>query len=407
MGCAAGILGHRRGGKTVNFKRAIPFAWADLPALLLAAVSAATVTAGAGLLRGQNPIVMGTLGLGVAGATFVLDKLLVERLNALRPTQSFACLLICWIPLFCFATALGAATTFNAIAPRIVQREVEQSFRAHWRTEASKVSTYILNLTTALQKQVDAITLEIDREKGRLAAARQERTAYSPETLQGLKRRQDTARVLLRQATAVNPIPLESPAEPGKGGGQIDRVYRDLSRIHASAASALDDPPAMPEYEPFIPPATDLQSLLAEETKRKSWPALGAWGVSFWLELLPILALWRGGRRYRLSVRIGEWRRRTRDVWHALLGRQTPEPLPILIMPLQLRGTLRLALPGDYTLGEVTPLLEDAVSNLAGIRGYRVAQLSNLQGEHLEEALPVLPQLRGGPLVLSVVEGGQ
>lgn len=392
----------------MDFKKALPFALADLPALLLAAMSAITVTAGAVLLRGQNPLVMLALGVGVAGATFVLDKLLVARLNALRPTQSIVCLLICWVPLFSFATALGTVATFSAIAPRLVQREAEASFRAYWTSATSDVSTYLLHLTTALQKQGDAITLEIDGEQGRQAVARRERTPYSLESLRGLQRRQAATRVLQRRATAVTPLPLESPAEPGKGREQVDRAYRELSRIHATALSVLDAPPSLPAFEPFIPPATDLQSVLAEETKHKSWPALGAWGVSFWLELLPILALWRGGRRYRLAVRIGEWRRRTRDVYHALLGRQTPEPLPIVIEPLRLGGTLRIALPRDYTLGEVRPLLEDAVSSLAGNRGpYRLDRLSNSQGERLEEALPLLPQLGGAPLVLTVVEGEQ
>ena len=51
----------------------------DLPALLLTGVSAVTVTTGARLLRGQNPILMLTLGVGVAGATFVLE--LPTRVN--------------------------------------------------------------------------------------------------------------------------------------------------------------------------------------------------------------------------------------------------------------------------------------------------------------------------------------
>src|SRR5438034_235539 len=41
----------------------------DLPALLLTGVSAVTVTTGARLLRGQNPILMLTLGVGGGCAT--------------------------------------------------------------------------------------------------------------------------------------------------------------------------------------------------------------------------------------------------------------------------------------------------------------------------------------------------
>src|SRR5215218_94344 len=47
--------------------------WADTPALILAGVSAVTTTTGARLLRGQDPMLMLALGVGVAGATFVLE----------------------------------------------------------------------------------------------------------------------------------------------------------------------------------------------------------------------------------------------------------------------------------------------------------------------------------------------
>ena len=62
--------------------------WADAPALMLAGVSAVTVTTGARPLRGQGTFLMLALGAGVAGATFVLEKLLVERISAVRPRQS-------------------------------------------------------------------------------------------------------------------------------------------------------------------------------------------------------------------------------------------------------------------------------------------------------------------------------
>src|SRR6187397_1366369 len=101
--------------------------WADLPALLLAVVSAVTVTSGARLLRGQNPMLMLLLGIGVAGATFVLDKLLVERLNAVNPRQSLGSLLVCWVPLLAFATALATIATFSWLAPEIARRDLEQS----------------------------------------------------------------------------------------------------------------------------------------------------------------------------------------------------------------------------------------------------------------------------------------
>src|SRR5918993_4228117 len=116
---------------------------ADIPALLLAGVSAVTVTAGAQLLRGQNSMLMLVLGIGVAGATFVLDKMLVDRLGSIRPRQSLPALLLCWAPLFLFATALATVTTFSWIVPQIAKQDLEFSRRVHWTHEAGKVSSYV------------------------------------------------------------------------------------------------------------------------------------------------------------------------------------------------------------------------------------------------------------------------
>src|SRR5215217_4938994 len=98
--------------------------WADTPALILAGVSAVTTTTGARLLRGQDPMLMLALGIGVAGATFVLEKLLVMRFNALAPRQSLFSLLLCWLPLFLFATALATVATFSWIAPEVARRDL-------------------------------------------------------------------------------------------------------------------------------------------------------------------------------------------------------------------------------------------------------------------------------------------
>src|SRR5216110_2594044 len=146
----------------------------DLPALLLTGVSAVTVTTGARLLRGQNPILMLTLGVGVAGATFVLDRLLVERLNAIRPRQSLASLVVCWAPLFLFAAALATLATFSWIAPELSRRDLEQSRRSHWSSEAEKGATYLGLVKTSLRRQSDKTQAAIDAERQHAAAARRE-----------------------------------------------------------------------------------------------------------------------------------------------------------------------------------------------------------------------------------------
>ena len=63
--------------------------WTDIPALLLAAVRAATVTAGAILLRGgQHWFVFAALGIGVAGLALVIERQVADRINEpLRPRK--------------------------------------------------------------------------------------------------------------------------------------------------------------------------------------------------------------------------------------------------------------------------------------------------------------------------------
>jgi hypothetical protein len=382
--------------------------WADVPALLLTGVSAVTVMAGARLLRGQNQVLMLALGVGVAGATFVLEKRLVERMNSIRPKQSLLSLVLCWLPLFLFATVLATFATFSWIAPEIAQRDLDESRRAHWTNESNRVGKYLLDLQTALRRQAPTTQRDIGVERRRAAAARYEGIPHAPEPLRALQQNLAAVRELERRVPTVQRLPLDLPTDEARAREQVDRVFRDLADLHASAVLATAGAPALPNYEPFVPPPSDLQSVVAEETRKRSWRAMTAWGAALWVELLPLFALWRGGRRVPLAARIVQWRCRVIEIFDALLGRHTATPLPILIEPLQVRGVVRVALPGEYTLTDCTPLLEEAVGTLTGLLGaYELHRISNARGDNLDENLPLLPQLDGEPLVLSVVEGRQ
>jgi hypothetical protein len=389
----------------MNESTGLRFTWADFPALLLAGVSAITVTTGAQLIRGQHRAVMLALGIGVAGATIVLDKLLVERLNSVTPRQNLPSLLLCWLSLFLFATTLATFATFSWIAPEVVRRDLDESRRLHWTREAEKVSTYLMSLRRELRRQVEAANVGIDTERRRASAARIEAAPYSPEHLRSFQRTAAAARDLDRRIPAIQTLPLDLPDEK-TAVTQRDRAFRDLADIHASALLVLKDPPVLPTHDPFIAPSTDLQSVIAEETRKRTWRAVTAWGAALWVELLPLLALWRGGRKVSLASRIFQWRSRARETFDAITGRRAPGPLPIVIEPLQVRGVVRVALPSEYTLPDCAPFLDEAIRTLTGLFGsYQLIRVSNTRGDNLDEHLPLLPQLNGEPLVLSVIEG--
>lgn len=413
-GAAAGPSHHRLTETTHPPKAAAtigslgPLTWADGPALILAGVSAVTTTTGARLLRGQDPMLMLALGIGVAGATFVLEKLLVTRFNALAPRQSLFSLLLCWVPLFLFATALATVATFSWIAPEVARRDLGHSRALHWTHEGQKVSTYLTTLRSALRRQADASQLEAESERRRAAAARAAGESYTAEPLRAAQRRLTLTRDLERRVSTVQPLPVERPLDPSEASQRLDRVFTDLGDLHASALLVLQSAPPLPAYEAFEPPSGDLQTLLAEETVRGSWRATTAWGAALWVELLPLLALWRGGRKIPLAVRIHRWRRAAGDTFTALRGRGAAAQLPIVIEPLKVRGVVRLAVMAEYTLSDCAALLDEAVAGLSGVRGaYQLRGVSNVRGDALDANVPLLPQLRGEPLVLSVVEAGQ
>jgi hypothetical protein len=379
--------------------------WDDLPAILLTGVSAITVTAGARLLRGQNPLLMLVLGFGVAGATFVLDRLVVQRLNSIRPRQSLPALLACWLPMFLFATTLATFATFSWLAPAVVRRDLDESHRQHWNVETGKVSAYFVSLTTALRKQADAVQTEIDAERRRGSAARRDGTAWTPDALRAQQRKLAAIRDLDKKLPTIARPPIDPPDEAAAAAQQLETGFRSLQDVHATAALLLPAPPALPLYEPFSPPSADLQSVMMEETRKRTWRAITAWSAAAWVELLPMLALWRGGRKAPLAARVVQWRTRVKDTADALRGRHVTTALPIAIEPLNIRGIVRVAAPPDYTLADCTPLLEEAVETLTGVLGsYDLRSVATARGERVNDGTPLLPQLRGQPLVLSVEE---
>lgn len=376
--------------------------WDDFPAMLLTAVSAVTVTSGARLVRGQNPVLMLLLGAGIAGAMFVLDRLLVQRLNSIRPRQSLPGLLVCWVPLFLFATSLATFATFSWIAPAVIRQDLDDAHRQHWADETGRISAYVVALTGALRQEADATQAEI--EAGRRAAARRAGAVPSPDMLRAQYRKIAAIREAEKKLSGLQRPPIDLPAAEA-GRSALEIAFRAIDDVHATAATLLASPIARPTYRPFAPPPTDLQSVLMEETRKGTWRALTAWGAALWVELLPLLALWRGGRKATLAARTVQWRARIKDTVDAVRGHHTQIALPIVIEPLQVRGIVRVAAPSNYTLSDCAPLLDEAIATLTGVLGnYELKGISNARGDGVDDATPLLPQLNGQPLILSVQE---
>ena len=378
--------------------------WDDLPALLLTAVSAITVTTGAGLLRGQSAALMLLLGAGVAGATFVLDRLLVQRLNSIRPRQSLPGLLLCWAPLFLFSTALATLATFSWIAPEIARRDLDEARRQHWTGETDRISAYVVALTAALRKQTEVTQAEIDGERRRASAARRDGTTYpaeeSPRAAAQARRDARPRATTPGDAAAADRSPARRRRH-GHPGGRVSRCRRRARqrRFNADRAAGASEPPAVHRAANRSAKRGDGGNAQA------TWRALSAWGAALWVEVLPLLALWRGGRKASLAARVLQWRSRITDTADALRGRHTPAALPIVIEPLQVRGIVRVAAPNDYTLTDCAPLLDEAIGALTAVLGsYELHRISNARGDSVDEGAPLLPQLNGQPLVLSVQE---
>lgn len=376
----------------------------DLPGVVLSIVSAATVAHGAMLLRNQAPVLMFMLGAGVAAATYVLDKRLIERLNSIRPQQNLLLVFLCWLPLFVVATAFAAVTAFSAIAPTLGVEEGKQVRRQHWARETSKLSHYLGALQTAVQQQATSLTVDIDTEQRTVAAARAQKLPVSTDRLRALRRRAaGIASVRTRVVGATTP-PAEPPDDHAEALRALSASFQSLRALDADARSVIDAVPNVPAYELLAEPSTDLQSVVVRETLARSAPAILAWTTAALIEILPLVALFRGGRKIPMAVRLLEVRRRISDVHDVLRGRVPLVNVPMLVEPFQVKGVLRARLLPSSTARDCMPRLEEAIAEVPRRASGRavIVGLSTASGELIEADQPLLGQLEGRPLVVRV-----
>lgn len=385
-------------------RRRFNFDMEDMPGIVLSIVSAATVAHGAMLLRKQSPVLMFTLGAGVAAATYLLDKRLIERLNSIRPQQNLLLVVLCWLPLFTVATAFAAVTAFSAIAPALGAEEGKQARRQHWARETLKLSQYLGALQTTVQQQASKVNAEIDSEQRTVAATRAQRLPVSTDRLRGLRRKAAGIAALRTRVVAATTPPTEPPDDHAEALRALSTSFQSLRGLDADARSVLDTVPTVPTYELVAEPSTDLQSLLVRETLARSGPAVLAWSTAALIEILPLVALFRGGRKIPLSVRLLEARRRISEVRDVLRGRVPLVNVPMLVEPLQVKGLLRARLLPSSTARDCMPRLEDAIAEVPVRASGRpvIVGLSTASGAAIEADEPLLEQLDGQPLVVRV-----
>lgn len=381
------------------------WSWADAPAILLAAVRAATVTAGAVLIRGGLPWqAFAVLGVAVAGLALVIERQLTERLNQpLQPRQSILALLACWAPTFITAVSFSALTAFAVIAPAVGKREVETSFSEYWRAESQKVSAWTLNLRTATNRVVEGKQREVEAEQARIAAARRERIPYSTAVLAGLRRELVSARNVAQKAATLEPLPLAAPVDHVNAADILGATFRSLIDIYVPVSGLLTAVPEPPAPTAFQAPVVDLPTLFMHETAARNGSATVGWAIALLLEELSFIALWRGGQRVPLAARVREWWRRAADLKDAILRRNLPVALPIMLEPMGLAGAIYLNVSPDFTLSDCMPRLRDTLSKHPDIGAARnVLSITGAGGKALDEHAPLMQQLAGSRLVITL-----
>jgi hypothetical protein len=382
------------------------WAWADLPALLLGMVRAATVTAGALLIRGGLPWqVFAVLGVAVAGLALVVERQVTDRLNnPLNPQQSLTSLIACWLPTLAIAVTLNALTAFAVLAPSVSKRELDRSHQEYWRSEATKTAEWTLVLRTSAARLVEAKQQEVDTEQLRLAAARRERVPYSTDALSALRRELTKTREVLRNASAIQSLPITAPPDTAEASKILQASLRGLTDVYVSSSGFMPtlSPPPVPVL--FEPPIVDLPTMFVHETMAWQTSAMVGWAIAVALEALSFIALWRGGRRVALAARVREWWRRGDELKNAILRRDPPVNLPIILQPMGLAGSVFLNVAPDFSLDDCMPRLEETLTKHPDVADKRIASIAAAAGRTINKYEPLVPQLAGGRLVITLEE---
>jgi hypothetical protein len=198
-------------------------------------------------------------------------------------------------------------------------------------------------------------------------------------------------------------LPLP-PAEPP------DDNRRALQTLSASFAAArgLDaeirllasDAPAAPAYELQQPTSKDLQSVFLREAQAGSLQIKAAFAASAVLEILPLIALWRGGRRTPLAIRITEFYRWSRETSAAIRGGTEVVALSMRVLPFNAYGRMEARMFASTTPRHVLPQIEDAMRALPVGQPVRVIRLASQTDTELEMDRPLLEQLEGGGVIV-------
>ncbi len=379
----------------------------DILALALTGVTAYTVMRGAQLVRGQNPVAMLAIGVGIAGMTFLLDKNLVARLSTPRPKQNLVLLFLCWLPFFALAVLFNALCSFEWIQPQIADANDRTALRDYWNVERQKLSAFKLALKVGINEE----SVRLKSERQRIEAARRAGEPYAQDEWLAVRQQTELIQKLDKGTDQIPALSSEPPTERAAAVAKVDGAYKDLDNVAILGTRGPEAIRALlgtrPKPEVMTQSTQDLETLFWQETKRRSWPVLTAWLIGAWIEILPLLALLSGIPKISAGQRIRGYKRRwqeAKQAWREPAEDQVMQ-LAIRFQPVNTLASLSIAAASpDYALADCRGFLDEAAAALSAAYGhdYRIERVTNEDDIEIDEDLPLEPQLAGKALVVYV-----
>jgi len=378
------------------------------PAAILGIVRAATITYGAALIRGdEHQWLLIAFGLAVACEAIRLEHKVAHRLNhPINPTQSWLGLAPTFLIVMVAATGLNALAAFEVVHGEVKQREDASTQAAYWTSETGRIRRWLDDARSGAATAQVAKQREIDDERAAIDAARAAKAPVSRTRLTALTREVAAMRAVAAELGKLQGPSLLAPTTPQAIATELTRAVDALAPVSVRVRQIAGVPPlALPlSYEP---PTTDLVSMFVAESTEMTPRARAGWLIALGMELMSLCALYQGGRRTPLAVRLDDWRDRSRAARRSLFERERntapvdgPGAMAFRLEPCGYSGSLRHPDLHRLPASEVAILIADVLAAEPELRGATINRLTTATGRTLDNAQPVLSQLDGSPLTV-------